>query len=88
LEYQQIMSQQAIEAYVLRLCTQVLGWGVDVSKIFQAQCRKQIGDRNVHAYVKEQVYVFWGSSGYEALTNRLLGMPFMEGNLSGECWLV
>ncbi|GLI79699.1 hypothetical protein PoHVEF18_008039 [Penicillium ochrochloron] len=51
--YQQIMSQQAIEAYVLRLCTQVLGWGVDVSKIFQAQCRKQIGDRNVHAYVKE-----------------------------------
>jgi hypothetical protein len=52
-KYQQAMSQQAVEAYGLRLCTQVLGWGVDVSKIFQAQCRKQIGDRNVHAYVKE-----------------------------------
>ncbi|KAJ5461204.1 uncharacterized protein N7458_002756 [Penicillium daleae] len=57
-KYQQVMSQQAVEAYGLRLCTQVLGWGVDVSKIFQAQCRKQIGDRNVHAYVKE--YVFYG----------------------------
>ncbi|KAJ5176561.1 uncharacterized protein N7482_002438 [Penicillium canariense] len=54
-KYQNVMVQQAVEAYGLRLCTQVLGWGVDVSKIFQAQVNRQLRDKSMHAYVKEIV---------------------------------
>ncbi|CAI7678900.1 unnamed protein product [Penicillium pancosmium] len=52
-KFQAAMVQHAIEAYSLRLFTQVLGWGEDVSKIFQASVKKQLRDKNMHAYVKE-----------------------------------
>ncbi|KAJ5794799.1 hypothetical protein N7457_001398 [Penicillium paradoxum] len=54
-KYQALMVQQAVESYGLRLCTQVLGWGVEPSRIFQAMAKKNLRDKNAHAYVKEVV---------------------------------
>ncbi|KAJ5707343.1 hypothetical protein N7488_007144 [Penicillium malachiteum] len=54
-KYQAVQVNQAIEAYGLRLCTQVLGWGEDPSRIFQAMVKQQLRDKNLHAYVKEVV---------------------------------
>ncbi|KGO75874.1 hypothetical protein PITC_033200 [Penicillium italicum] len=51
--YQAVMVQQAIESYGLRLCTQVLGWGAEPTRIFQAMTKRQLRDKNMHAYVKE-----------------------------------
>ncbi|KAJ5273566.1 hypothetical protein N7478_008691 [Penicillium angulare] len=51
--YQLVQAQQAVEAYSMRLFTDVLGWGEDVSKIFPAQAKHQLLDKNMHAYVKE-----------------------------------
>lgn len=52
-KYQAIQVQQAVESYGLRLCTQVLGWGAEPSRIFQAMVKKQLRDKHLHAYVKE-----------------------------------
>ncbi|KGO47378.1 hypothetical protein PEX1_004680 [Penicillium expansum] len=52
-KYQGVMVQQAIESYGLRLCTQVLGWGAEPTRVFQAMAKKNLRDKNVHAYVKE-----------------------------------
>ncbi|KAJ5087970.1 hypothetical protein N7456_011586 [Penicillium angulare] len=54
-KYQALQVNQAVEAYGLRLCTQVLGWGEDPSKIFQAMVKKQLRETSLHAYVKEVV---------------------------------
>lgn len=54
-KYQAVMAQQAVESYGLRLCTQVLGWGVEPSKIFQAMVKRHLRDKHLHAYLK--VYV-------------------------------
>ncbi|KAJ5108849.1 hypothetical protein N7456_005524 [Penicillium angulare] len=54
-KYQLVQAQQAVEAYSMRLFTDVLGWGEDVSMIFQAQAKHQLLDKNMHAYVKEFV---------------------------------
>lgn len=54
-KYQLIQAQQGVEAYSMRLFTDVLGWGEDVSRIFQAQAKQQLRDKHMHAYVKEQV---------------------------------
>ncbi|KAJ5360120.1 hypothetical protein N7517_009311 [Penicillium concentricum] len=54
-KYQAVMVQQAVESYGLRLCTQVLGWGAEPSRIFQAMVKKQLRDKHLHAYVKEVV---------------------------------
>lgn len=52
-KYQAVMVQQAVESYGLRLCTQVLGWGADTTRIFQAMVKQQLRDRSLHSYVKE-----------------------------------
>ncbi|KAJ5512819.1 hypothetical protein N7463_002371 [Penicillium fimorum] len=52
-KYQAVMVQQAVESYGLRLCTQILGWGAEPSRIFQAMVKKQLRDKHLHAYVKE-----------------------------------
>lgn len=52
-KYQAVMVQKAVEAYGLRLCTQVLGWGAEPSRIFQAIVKKQLRDKRLHSYVKE-----------------------------------
>ncbi|CAG8116177.1 unnamed protein product [Penicillium olsonii] len=52
-KYQAVMVQQAVESYGLRLCTQVLGWGAEPARIFQAMVKKQLRDKHLHAYVKE-----------------------------------
>jgi hypothetical protein len=52
-KYQAVMVQQAVESYGLRLCTQVLGWGAEPARIFQAMVKKQLRDKYLHAYVKE-----------------------------------
>ncbi|KAJ5677315.1 uncharacterized protein N7477_002948 [Penicillium maclennaniae] len=54
-KFQAAQVNQAVEAYGLRLLTQVLGWGAEPSKIFQALVKKQLMDRGLHAYVKEVV---------------------------------
>ncbi|KAJ5172760.1 hypothetical protein N7492_005353 [Penicillium capsulatum] len=50
--YQAVMAQQAVESYGLRLCTQVLGWGVEPARIFQAMVKQQLRDKHLHAYLK------------------------------------
>jgi hypothetical protein len=52
-KYQAVQVNQEVEAYGLRLCTQVLGWGEDPSKISQAMVKKQLREKSLHAYVKE-----------------------------------
>lgn len=52
-KYQLIQAQQGVESYSMRLFTDVLGWGEDVSRIFQAQAKQQLRDKHMHAYVKE-----------------------------------
>ncbi|KAJ5685877.1 hypothetical protein N7536_008496 [Penicillium majusculum] len=52
-KYQAVMAQQAVESYGLRLCTQVLGWGAEPARIFQAMVKKHLRDKHMHAYVKE-----------------------------------
>ncbi|PYH89966.1 S-adenosyl-L-methionine-dependent methyltransferase [Aspergillus ellipticus CBS 707.79] len=49
---QAVMVQDAVEAYGLRLCTQVLGWSSDRFRIMQALVRQQLKDPDVHAYTK------------------------------------
>lgn len=56
-KYQAVHVQQAVDSYGLRLCTQVLGWGVEPSKIFQAMVKRQLRDRRLHAYTQEYVDV-------------------------------
>lgn len=58
--YQAAMAQQAVEAYGLRLFTQVLGWGEEYSQIMIALARRQLRDKNMHAYCKEYVFIFLG----------------------------
>ena len=55
-KYQAVMAQQAVESYGLRLCTQVLGWGVEPSKIFQAMVKRHLRDKHLHAYLKVYVH--------------------------------
>lgn len=52
-KWQAVHVQQAVTSYGLRLCTQVLEWGVEPSTIFQAVVKSQLRDRNMHAYTKE-----------------------------------
>lgn len=54
-KYQAVHVQQAVDSYGLRLCTQVLGWGVEPSKIFQAMVKQQLRDKRLHAYTLEYV---------------------------------
>ncbi|KAJ5899083.1 hypothetical protein N7495_003827 [Penicillium taxi] len=52
-KYQALMVQDAVESYGLRYCTEVLNWGVEPCRIFQAMVKQQLRDRNQHSYVKE-----------------------------------
>lgn len=54
-KWQAVHVQQAVSSYGLRLCTQVLGWGAEPSKIFQAVVKQQLRDRRLCAYTKEYV---------------------------------
>ncbi|KAH8434854.1 class I SAM-dependent methyltransferase [Aspergillus melleus] len=49
------MVQDAIEAYGLRLCTQVLGWSPDQTKILQGLVREQLKNPRLHSYTKIRV---------------------------------
>lgn len=49
---QAIMVQDAIEAYGLRLCTQVLGWSPDHTKVLQSLVREQLKNPRMHSYTK------------------------------------
>ncbi|KAJ5585305.1 uncharacterized protein N7459_005105 [Penicillium hispanicum] len=51
-KYQAVQLQQAIDSYSLRLYTQVLGWSPDVAQIHNALVKKQLRDKNLHAYVQ------------------------------------
>lgn len=47
---QAMMVQDAVEAYGLRLCTQVLGWSADRTKLLQALVKAQLKDPKLHSY--------------------------------------
>jgi hypothetical protein len=55
-KWQYILAPDSVEAYGLRLYTQVLGWSSDEAKIHHALVKQQIRDKSLHAYAK--VYVF------------------------------
>lgn len=57
--YQAAMAQQAVEAYGLRLFTQVMGWGEEPSKVLIALAKRQLRDKGMHAYCKEYVFQSW-----------------------------
>ncbi|KAJ5958896.1 uncharacterized protein N7479_006046 [Penicillium vulpinum] len=73
-KYQAVMAQQAVESYGLRLFTQVLGWGAEPSRIFQATVKKQLRDKFMHAYIKESVPegVFLGGEMVELTFGRVV----------------
>ncbi|RHZ49192.1 class I SAM-dependent methyltransferase [Aspergillus thermomutatus] len=50
--FQAHMVHNAVEAYGLRLCTQILGWSSDQTKILQALVRQQLKDPQMHSYTK------------------------------------
>ncbi|PYH40229.1 class I SAM-dependent methyltransferase [Aspergillus saccharolyticus JOP 1030-1] len=52
---QAAMVEKAVEAYGLRLCTQVLGWSQDRTRIMQSLVRQQLKDRSQHSYTKIKV---------------------------------
>lgn len=56
-KWEYILAPESVEAYGLRLYTQVLGWSSDEAKIHHALVRQQLRDRTVHAYVK--LFVFF-----------------------------
>jgi hypothetical protein len=51
-KWEYILVPDSIEAYGLRLYTQVLGWGLDEAKSHQAQVKEQLASRAVHAFTK------------------------------------
>ncbi|KAL1987703.1 hypothetical protein VTN96DRAFT_2543 [Rasamsonia emersonii] len=57
-KWEYILAPESVEAYGLRLYTQVLGWSSDEAKIHHALVRQQLRDRTVHAYVK--LYAVYG----------------------------
>ncbi|RAH47506.1 class I SAM-dependent methyltransferase [Aspergillus brunneoviolaceus CBS 621.78] len=52
---QAAMVEKAVEAYGLRLCTQVLGWSQERTKLMQGLVRQQLKDRSLHSYTKIKV---------------------------------
>lgn len=50
--YYAAMAQDAVEAYGLRLYTQVLGWDTQKAQVHHALVKNQLKDRAVHAYTK------------------------------------
>lgn len=50
--WEAIAAQEAVEAYGLRLYTQVLGWSAEEAKTHFALVKSQLKDRRVHAYTK------------------------------------
>jgi hypothetical protein len=48
-KYQAVMAQRAVESYGLRLYTQVLGWGAEPARIFQAMVKKRLNNKHMHA---------------------------------------
>ncbi|KAL1989106.1 hypothetical protein VTN96DRAFT_5869 [Rasamsonia emersonii] len=53
-----VENPDGVDAYGLRLYTQVLGWEPDAAKIHLALVKEQLRDKNLHAYSK--VYVVYG----------------------------
>jgi hypothetical protein len=55
-KWEYLLVPDSVEAYALRLYTQVLGWSSDEARIQYALVNQQLRDKSIHAYVK--VYVF------------------------------
>ncbi|KAL2012341.1 hypothetical protein VTN00DRAFT_5059 [Thermoascus crustaceus] len=56
--WQAIGAQDAVEAYGLRLYTQVLGWSAEEAKVHYELVKEQLKDHKVHAYTK--MYTVYG----------------------------
>ncbi|KAE8356232.1 S-adenosyl-L-methionine-dependent methyltransferase [Aspergillus coremiiformis] len=56
--WQYVQAPEGVEAYGLRLYTQVLGWPESEAKIHQALVKQQLRDRALHIYGK--MYVVYG----------------------------
>ena len=51
-KWEAILAPESVEAYGLRLYTQVLGWPLDEAKIHQTKVKEQLASRAVHAFSK------------------------------------
>ncbi|KAE8382666.1 S-adenosyl-L-methionine-dependent methyltransferase [Aspergillus bertholletiae] len=51
-KWQYAQAPEGVEAYGLRLYTQVLGWSESEAKLHQALVKKQLSDRSLHIYGK------------------------------------
>jgi len=57
-KWEYILIPDSVEAYGLRLYTQILKWGLHEAKVHQAQVKNQLANRAVHAFSK--IYVVYG----------------------------
>ncbi|KAN0072658.1 S-adenosyl-L-methionine-dependent methyltransferase [Elaphomyces granulatus] len=57
-KWEYILIPESVEAYGLRLYTQILEWTLDEAKIHLAQVKDQLLSRSLHAYSK--IYVVYG----------------------------
>lgn len=55
---QEVHMLQAYEAYTPGFCGRVLGWDNEATDAILADCRRELFDRSVHAYVP--IYFVWG----------------------------
>jgi hypothetical protein len=53
--WESVVGPESIEAYGLRLYTQVLGWDAEEARALQEKVKRQVRDKSIHAYTK--VYV-------------------------------
>lgn len=56
-KWESVAAPEAVEAYGLRLFTQILGWSSAEARTLQERVKKQLRERSVHAYTK--VYVLY-----------------------------
>ncbi|KAL1961876.1 hypothetical protein VTN77DRAFT_956 [Rasamsonia byssochlamydoides] len=57
-KWESIAAPESVEAYGLRLYTQILGWSVEEARNHQERVKKQLRERSLHAYCK--VYAVYG----------------------------
>ncbi|KAK3313025.1 S-adenosyl-L-methionine-dependent methyltransferase [Apodospora peruviana] len=53
--YSQLALEQDVEGYVLYMWSQVMGWSNDEIHVYIAHLRKQLRDKNVHAFFRMRV---------------------------------
>ncbi|KAL1963792.1 hypothetical protein VTN77DRAFT_7858 [Rasamsonia byssochlamydoides] len=74
-KWEYILAPESVEAYGLRLYTQVLGWSPDKARIHHALVKQQLRDKSMHAYFK--VMLSTGESlDRKQLSSMTMGEPW------------